>query len=76
MARKFYKTVVKVEILTEDPIEFDNLCDLDYQINHDACGVIKSTVSKQISGRACARAMIAQDRDPSFFQLTNAGRDE
>lgn len=75
--RKFYKTVVKVEVLTEDqPAEFETLEDLSYMITEgEASGKYEVTSSRGISARKCAEALIAQGSDPEFFQLDENGKD-
>jgi hypothetical protein len=77
MARKFYKTVVTVVVLTEDvPPEYDNLSDLNYLITQgDASGQVTSTASEVLSGKQAAKALQAQGSDPSFFNIDDDGND-
>ena len=69
--RKFFKTIIKVEVLTEDcPPEFDTLAELSHMISDgDASGEYTVTSSKKISERTCAKALKDQGSDPSFFNL-------
>lgn len=75
--RKFFKTIVTVEVLSEDvPVEFDNLQELHYMITSgDDSGVIKSCIHKKITGKQAAQALIKQGSDPGFFLIDKDGND-
>ena len=79
--RKFYKTVIQVIVLSEDPLEFDEdnsvLGQLDYQVTEGDCsGQVKLMESVAVTGPAMAQLLREQNSDPSFFNLTDDGEDE
>jgi len=75
--RKFYKTVIKIEVLSEEPIpagmEYENVIheckEGDWSMR--PLGE-KETV---LDGKQAARALLNQGSDPSFFGLTEDGND-
>lgn len=76
--RKFYRTVVTVEILSEDP--FDGTQDLEYIdwaiTDGDCCGKQTVTVDNaELDGPAAAAFLVANGDDPEFFGLTEEGED-
>lgn len=75
--RKFYKTVMKLEILSEEPIPPGT--EWEHVINEAKEGDYsmrelgeKETV---LNGKQAARALLLQGSDPSFFRLTKDGDD-
>jgi hypothetical protein len=68
--RKFYRTVVTVEILSEEP--FDGSQDLEF-IGHeitegDCSGKQTVTVDNdEVDGPTAAALLVAQGSDPEFF---------
>ncbi len=75
--RKFYKTVVQVVVLSEEPLpEETDIDDLHYRITEGCCSGIVSRVShEELNGKQAADALAEQFSDPSFFQLTEDGCD-
>jgi hypothetical protein len=75
--RKFYKTIITVEILSEDvPPEWDDLEDIYYLIGQGDCsGMITSDHTFQVDASTIAKALLEQNTDPSFFNLTETGED-
>ncbi len=76
--RKFYKTVVAVEILSEEPIEADGLTldEIQHQITEgDWSGMVSVKSTKELNGKQAARALTNQASDPSFFRLKPDGTD-
>lgn len=78
MMRKFYKSIIQVEVLSEDhPIS--QLCgaDLDqinWQIKYGDCSGCEEIVSEtEISAKEAAEALLKQGSDPSFFNLNEDG---
>ena len=75
--RKFYKTVITIEVLSEEPIEPGT--DLE-TIAHEckegdwSLGYVneKETI---LNGKQAAKALLNQASDPSFFQLNAKGED-
>ena len=75
--RKFYKTVIQVEVLSEDPFEWEDLSDVCYAITEGDCsGKVEEIARKEINGKECARRLIQQESDPGFFHLTEDGEDD
>lgn len=74
--RKFYKTLVTVEVLSEEPLTVLSLEQLHYMITDGPCsGHIKEPVQTVLNGKEAADALAEQASDPSFFRLTEAGED-
>lgn len=73
--RKFYKTVVTVEIISADnPPEFENLSELSYLITEgDHSGQFRTTLAKKLTAKEAAKALVKQDSDPEFFGLDEKG---
>jgi hypothetical protein len=72
--RKFYKTTLVVEILSEEPeYEFD-----PYRAVGDSARVscdVKSEATVELDGPAAAKALIDQRSDSEFFELDEEGND-
>lgn len=75
--RKFYKTIVKVEILSEEPFQWDTLEDVNYAITtHGGCsGVAEDKGTKILNGKQIASALLKQGSDPEFFGVDEKGND-
>jgi hypothetical protein len=75
--RKFYRTVIQIEILSEEPYECDALEDVTYDITEGHCsGELKDVVrNEEKTGKEMAALLVAQRSDPEFFQLTEDGED-
>ena len=74
--RKFYKTLVEVEILSEDnPVGNDlTLGDIQYEITQGHCsGVIRTKEETEVPAQDMVKLLQAQGSDPEFFQLDVAG---
>jgi len=75
--RKFYKTVVEFEVLSEEPLP-DNvdLETLDYETSAGSwSGRFLETKQKVLNGKQAAKALQVQGSDPEFFRLTENGED-
>jgi len=77
-ARTFYRTLVQVEVLSEDPIPDDcTLKDLLEEIDIGDCSGrtewLKS--NEAVTGKRMAKLLQAQGSDPGFFRLTDKGAD-
>jgi hypothetical protein len=76
--RKFYRTVIQVEILSESPYDSpESLKQVDYDISEGHCSgdVTFVTLNEQVDGPAMAKLLLAQRSDPEFFSLTEDGED-
>lgn len=74
--RKFYKTIIEVEVLSEDPFRCSDLEAVQYEITEGHCsGVVKNKGSKALNGEQAAKALLKQGSDPEFFCLDKDGND-
>ncbi len=74
--RKFYRTVVQTEVLSESPIGEIGLDTLHYMITEGDCsGHVKTVLQEELDGKQAAEALLNQASDPSFFSLTENGDD-
>lgn len=76
--RKFYRTVIQVEVLSETPLDDDVDLDEVYAIitHGDCSGQCKRIVdNEQVDGKTMAKLLEAQESDPCFFWLTEDGED-
>jgi hypothetical protein len=76
--RKFYRTVIQIEVLSEEPLaDSDNLESIYYDITEGDCsGAVKTIAVEQVNGSHMASLLNSQGSDPGFFQLTEDGDDE
>jgi len=76
MERKFYKTVITVEVLSEGPYEFVSLRQVVDDITDGDCsGKIEDGESVELSREDFVAACEAQGSDPEFFSLDADGND-
>ena len=74
--RVFYKTVIQVEVLSQEPIGEPSLEQLAYNITDgDWSGASKIKSIKELTGKQAAKALIKQGSDPEFFQLDEKGNE-
>ena len=75
--RTFFKTVISIEVLSEDQIpegmELENI--VHECIDGGWSLRTLKYIEKSLNGKQAARALLNQGSDPSFFQLTNDGKD-
>lgn len=75
--RKFYKTLITLEVLSEEPIP-DGM-ELESIIEEATTGGYSMEILKQnsvvIGGQAMAKRLIAQASSPEFFKLNEKGED-
>lgn len=75
-ARKFYRTVISVEVLSEEPVVFSDLDHVYEAISVGDCsGCWKVIATEEVDGATMAKLLIAQASDPEFFGLTDEGED-
>ncbi len=76
--RKFYKTRIVVEVLSEEPLSEDQELDSVHWgiTNGDWSGTVKWSPPKVLNGAQAARALRSQGSDPGFFRLDDKGGDE
>lgn len=75
--RKFYKTVIKFTVLSEEPIpdgmELSSIA--EQCISGDWSMSCASRKETEINGKQAASALLNQGSDPSFFRLDEKGND-
>jgi hypothetical protein len=78
--RKFYRSVISVEVLSEDPLPPDlSLAEIHEGITTgDWSGQVDndSRLNEEIDGPTAAKALMAQASDPGFFRRTEEGEDD
>lgn len=77
MKTTYWKTVIQVEVLSEnEPIQADmRLKDIDAAITDGDCsGLVEIIEITELSAKEAARALIEQGSDPSFFMLDKNGK--
>jgi hypothetical protein len=70
--RKFYRTVIQVEILSESPYTEDyNLEAIAYDIGQGDCSgrVTDIVLNEEVDGPTMSKLLLAQGSDPGFFML-------
>lgn len=71
---KYFRTVVEVEILSEDAPWDGELDALAYDVRDGNCsGSMKTTSSAEVPSQQMAKLLLAQGSDPEFFQLDENG---
>ncbi len=74
--RKFFKTKIEVEVLSEEPFEYDSINDIAYSITQGDCsGVLIHKGMKKLNGKQIANELLKQGSDLEFFQLDKQGND-
>lgn len=71
---KFYRTVVKVTVLSEGEPVWDDLDDLHDLIDKGDCvGMVEQDSCEELSGREMANALYDAASEPGFFRLDDNG---
>lgn len=74
--RKFHKTVITLEVLSERPIGEMGIEDIAYEVTRgNFSGQWKPTETVELDGPQAAAELQAQGSDPDFFGLTANGED-
>jgi len=74
--RKFHRTILQVDVLSEQPYTTESLAQVHYDIVDGNCsGKFEVVKTEELDGKQAARALRAQESDPSFFRLTEEGED-
>lgn len=77
MARKFYKTTFRIEVLSEGELpDFATLGRIEEAFTTGDCsGVWTEELTQPLTPREAAQALLDQGSDPGFFQLDDDGND-
>ena len=76
--RKFYKTKITIEVLSEEPIPDDmNIADIAFEGEEGMFSIGNTKNYKQtvLNGKQAANALKKQGSAPSFFLLNDEGED-
>jgi hypothetical protein len=74
--RKFYKTIITIEVLSEEPYNPDSVQEIDYDITDGDCsGKFDVVESIEVDAPTMAALLKSQGSDPEFFQLDDEGND-
>lgn len=75
--RKFYKTLITIEVLSEDPIPDDmNIAQIAFEASDGDYSMSDGMrIETVLTGKAAADALQEQGSDPGFFKLTDDGND-
>ena len=75
--RKFYRTVVQIEVLSEEPLShFPDIDSIHYDITEGGCfGDTKVIAREILNGKDIADALQHQGSDPEFFLVDSEGND-
>lgn len=72
----FYRTVIQVEVLSEEPLPDCGLDHIAYLITEgDYSGSATTVSEEQVDGPTMARLLRAQGSEPGFFWLTEEGEE-
>lgn len=74
--RKFYKTIIPLEILSEEPIGEREIANIIEEATTGSFSMrILPNQETVLDGKQAAEALAEQASDPGFFQLDDAGND-
>jgi uncharacterized protein YuzB (UPF0349 family) len=76
--RAFYRNVITITILSEEPLEKEpSLSAIEYLITYGGCsGKTDTTISNEaVDGATMAKLLQEQHSDPSYFGLDDEGND-
>jgi hypothetical protein len=74
LKREFYETTIRVRVLSDVPLEWDTLNNVNCAIaSGDCVGSVEETANKRLTGKQMARKLRAFGSEPAFFQLNEKG---
>ncbi len=74
--RKFYRTLIQVEVVSEGPYDPQSIEQLrDDIINGDCSGKWEVVESEEVSGKEVVALCATHETEPSFFRLGADGND-
>jgi hypothetical protein len=74
IGKKFYRTVIEIEVLSEEPVSFSELDEIHYAITQGHCSgdwIVNS--QSEVTPKHMAQLLIAQGSDPEFLGLDEDG---
>ena len=74
--RLFYKRIIKVTVLSEEPIQDMTLGELSYEcMEGDLSGSLEIKETVVLNGKEAADALKEQGSSPEFFRIDEDGND-
>lgn len=74
--RKFYKTIYRIEVLSEEPVGETDLDTIEHLITDGPCsGLLHLESEHEVSGPDMVQLLYAQGSEPGFFRLSEEGED-
>ena len=74
--RTFYRTEIRVVVLSETPFQPERLADVAHAITEGDCsGEWDVAKADKLDGKQAAEELTKQGSDPAFFSLTEGGED-
>jgi hypothetical protein len=75
--RKFFKTVFKVIVLSEDALVNASLAEVAYMITEGDCsGDVSTESTEELTAKQAAEELQAQGSSPEFFMLDEDGNNK
>lgn len=74
--RKFYCTTIQVRVLSEQPLEWETLGDIDFAINEDCVGDVRELRRDVIDVDTTAALLVEFGSEPGFFELNGLDDEE
>lgn len=77
MSKKYYRTIIKITILSDEPYETVTLEGMSYDITEGHCsGLIEDmTRNEELSSKEMAKELLNQGSDPEFLGLDVDGNE-
>lgn len=75
MPKKFYKTTIRVTVLSEDPFDCTDLETIAEATDKGDCvGEVDNEGSVEVTGKEMADLLYAAGSEPGFFQIDDDGK--
>lgn len=73
---KFYKTVIKTTVLSDEPFQWDDLSQIHQSITDGECvGSTEEVSQEEITPKECSKLCLELSSDPEFFNLDEEGNE-
>lgn len=73
--KKYFKTTITIEILSERKYYSTDLSKIEYDISYGDCsGKVEVSSYQELTSTEAAKELLAQGSDPEFFNLDQDGR--
>ena len=77
MKKKLYRTVIQIEVLSDEPYEGNDLETIAYDITDGHCSGLLSDVvrNEEITGEDAVKQVKEHGSDPEFFEMDEEGNE-